>query len=1147
MENIIPPPFPNEVSRSWFLSQELSKNLRAGVSSFLWVPDLRAAYTLKEHLNFFSPRVRTFVLPPFETDLLRNRGPSLQRKIERIRSFWALVSQSADLIILPVECLFQISPPLDFWKNHSWTVSLKEPLTKTALSTKLAQVGYLPTELVEHPFEFSVRGSIVDVFCPLYEYPLRFELFEDVVQSIRSFFPESQRKSEDLSSVTIVPTHEFLWPEHASELATLKSSIRLLLDQWDWDKNDREALLNRIEQKSFFHTIDYWGPLMRATLGHKSQFNFPAPDFIFDSNSIEKELRTIPLQLKDNFQKARSEKEWVPDIDYFLEEKLPELSKNSIKLSVSGMSSELFQSLDSLNYKIRSQAADQRGIPFEAFIENLRPFVEKGIQIIFGAFTQGAQDRLNFLLGSYHWTFQCFESFESARHSQKSLVTVVGDVDEGFLSQADQFIFIPESFIFETKRKLSRSRFLKSSTKLERKNFFSDDVFLLSLNANDNVVHKEHGVGKYLGLKSLNVGGITTEFLEIEYKDNHKLLVPITKLSLIQRHSSASDAVTLDRLGGQTWEGKKAKAKKELQSLAGELLNLYSIRALSKGPELIPKEDDLIKFATTFPYQETPDQAKAIEDTLKDLRGPRPMDRLVCGDVGYGKTEVAIRAAFSAISAGYQAAVLVPTTLLATQHENQFRKRFSQIGIVVAGLSRFKSHSEIKESLEGLKSGKIKIAIGTHKLLSQNVVFNNLGLLVIDEEQKFGVAHKEKLKKFRSNVHVLSMTATPIPRTLNLAMSGLRELSIITTPPQNRMSVRTFVSRKKESLIREAIENEIRRGGQVFYVHNRVQTIEKEFAFVAPLCPPKTTLDFAHGQMDESLLEKKMIDFYEGRTQVLISTSIIESGLDVPNANTLIVDRADAFGLAQLYQIRGRVGRSDVRGYAYFLVPEKATITDEAEERLRVLESYQELGSGFHIASHDLELRGAGEFLGREQSGSMSALGYDAYIDLLNECIAEIKGEAIETTFDPEMNLGIDITIPDFYIKDIGLRLSFYRKLSSCPDEAEIESTLEELEDRFGDLPGSVNNLITAMKIKSRLKKLGIRSITASTSGFSLAFDTSTRVNTLKMVQAVQKYPKHFQMNPDGRLLIRNLAAEKNNQKTLNHIHTMLDEIATWE
>jgi transcription-repair coupling factor (superfamily II helicase) len=1143
--------FPNESARSWAFSNFYSKQKNEGPSNFgpyqtLVIGDLRSAYNLKENICFFNKNLRVDVLVPLETDLLRNRGPSLNRRTDRIRTLFHLSQSKLDLLILPVESLFVKTPDLHFWSSHSCSFRVGETLTRKSLSEKLGVLGYQPAELVEVPLQYAARGSIVDVFCPLYTHPLRFELYEDQIQSIRTFYPDSQRKIEDLDSAEITPAREFLYPESEVTVSSLKSAVRLHLEASDWLRPERDALLNRVEQKSFFSTVDYWGPFFRSHQGDSKNFKPHKIDWVFDSNIVQKELKTRKEVIFSDFTKARAEGDWVPASEFFTNS-VDDISLSTVPafdLGVNPTGSQ--KSLDLLNYNIRATAENQRGIPFEGFVQNLRPFLENKFKIVFCGFNQGAVDRLNFLSSTYRWAFKYFDSFEDLLKSDSALCSVVGELDEGFIDSENSFIIIPESFIFETKKKNSRSQRSPYFDKKNNRSAFSNDVFLLSLEAGDHVVHKEHGVGKYLGLRSLNVGGITTEFIEIEYRDSNKLMVPITKLGLIQRHSGKSESVSIDRLGGQTWESKKTKAKKELASIAADLLNLYSLRALGKGPEIHPTVEDLNRFASTFPYEETPDQRKAIEDTLQDLKGPRPMDRLICGDVGYGKTEVAMRAAHAAVTTGFQVAILVPTTLLATQHENNFKRRFSKMGINVAGLSRFKSNSEVKKTLSDLKENKVQIVIGTHKLLGSTVLFNNLGLLVIDEEQKFGVVHKEKIKKMRSNVHVLSMTATPIPRTLNFAMSGLRELSIISTPPQNRMSVRTFIAKKKEDLIRDAVENELKRGGQVFYVHNRVQTIDKEFAWLSPLLPSKTKLDVAHGQMEEEVLEQKMVEFYEGRTQVLLATSIIESGLDVPNANTLIVDRADAFGLAQLYQIRGRVGRSDQRGYAYFLVPEKAPITDEAEERLRVLESYQELGSGFHIASHDLDLRGAGEFLGKEQSGSMSALGYDAFIDLLNECMGELKGETLQSTLDPEINLGMDITIPESYIKDIGLRLMFYRKLSTTDDESETSLILEELGDRFGPPPPSVENLTVAMRIKAKLRKLGIRSIHSGSTGFSLSFDTQTPVKPQKMVLAVQKYPNHFQLHPDGRLLIRNLSGQFSQKKALEHIQTLLEEIQTW-
>jgi transcription-repair coupling factor (superfamily II helicase) len=1160
--------FPNSSALSWDLAHELAQ---LSGRAELWAPDLAWAYSLRDDLCIFAPELEVQVLGPLETDLIRNRGPSIHRRAERIKFLTAWFNArpgSPDaLFIFTPEGFAQSTPHASFWTQNTLHIRKGQERDRTELSERLAQLGYLVAELVEAPTEFAVRGSIVDVFPPTTENPIRIELFGDEVQSIRSFHADSQRRLDELDEVFIPPCREFAFPP-ANKLDALRSRLRLLLDELDWAKADRDALLTRFQQQSFFPTIDYWAPLVLPELFgpvHETWAKATPSSLVvaLDPHALEPELRTGYREMERNFTAARADGEWVPRFEQFvrpLDETLAFLHSKmradpGLWLSLRPMTglaaepAEKFSSSirthDILADRLNSDRALDVELPLKALNDEIRAWNESQSAVVLASSSLSQLERLNFLLGPYGLNFKNYPSLNEALEAKAPLVGLVQCPIEGFYDPERGVAILLDEQIFGTKRKRVQSARMPQSRKSAAQ-AFSGDLALLDLKPQDLVVHKEHGIGRYLGLRTLNFGGVPSELFEIEYKDGSKLLVPVTRLNTIQKYGGPDRDAALDKLGGQSWDAKKSRAKKELRSIAGELLHLYSLREMARGPEIRPSERIVDEFAATFPYVETPDQAAAINDTLKDMRGPKPMDRLVCGDVGYGKTEVALRAAHAAVAAGYQVAVLVPTTILAAQHESTFKKRLAPLGFSIEGLSRFRSNKEARDIAARLKSGELKVVIGTHRLLGQEIGFQKLGLLIIDEEQRFGVVHKEKIKKLRNNVHVLSLSATPIPRTLNMAISGLKDLSIISTPPQDRMSVRTHVARKKSALTQEAIENELRRGGQVFYVHNRVQTIEKELAELRKIVPNETRIEYVHGQMDEHILEERMLSFYEGRTQVLLTTSIIESGLDVPNANTLIVDRADTFGLAQLYQIRGRVGRSSQRAYAYFLLPEQGNITQDAEDRLAVLESYQELGSGFHVASHDMEIRGTGDLLGREQSGQIAMLGFDAYVQLLQECVAELRGEQLEQKVDPEINLGIDTVIPDGYIPETGLRLSFYRKLAASENEEEIESIQREIEDRFGDLPESVKNLILTMRIRVQLRRLGVRGLNVGKGGYSVAFDASTPVNPSRMVKAVQKYPAHFQMNPDGRLLIKRVPEASTPEKIMRGIEVALSEVESW-
>lgn len=1163
---------PHSTALSWSLLKDLIdvEELKKAPALIL-VPNNLWAYNIRDDLETLAPHIKFYFLPALETDLLRNRGPSVGKRVERIQFLSSLslelYKKSPSVYLISVEALNQKIPRQSFWQEHSLSIKVGQEYSRTDLADRLARIGYTPAELVEQPAEYAVRGSILDVYSPLLDYPVRFELFEDVVQTVRLFHPESQRRLSDLQEVLLPPAREFLYTDDPKKVDKTRQELRQILDNANWDKQDREALLGRISQQSYFPSVDYWGSILDpdhfgeiADVFNSAPFSPGANIFSVEPHAIDLYSKSYRKEMERNFLTGFSEGEWVPPCSYFSSDEtalnafLNQFLSSSSWYTLrhqSALANEPTQKTTSVihthNLLIEKLNIDRQSdaeLPLKHLAEEVKAWGRSHVKTIFLASNIAQLERLNFLLAPYNVHFKVHQNWADAVADPSHYSSCPGLLGDGFSDPDAKIVVLLEEQIFGTKKK--RSSHNKITSSRSGMSAFSNEFALFDLKPNDLVVSREHGIGRYLGLKTMNFGNVPAELLEIEYKDNAKLFIPVTRLHTIQKHSGASEQIALDKLGGNTWETKKSKVKRHLQSLAGDLLHLYSLRAMARGPEIKPSERIVEEFAATFPFNETPDQAKAIADALKDMRGPRPMDRLVCGDVGYGKTEVAIRTAHAAVACGFQVVVLCPTTILAAQHESTFKKRFSPLGITVRGMSRFKSAKEVKETLALAKENKCHIIVGTHRLLGQDFTLPNPGLLVIDEEQRFGVAHKEKIRKLKTNIHVLSMTATPIPRTLNMAMGGLKDLSIISTPPQDRLSVRTHVVRKKEALIKDAIEFEIKRGGQIFYVHNRVQTIPKEFEMLRSLTPSESKVAYVHGQMDEEDIEKKMMDFYEGRTDVLLATSIIESGLDVPNANTLIVDRSDAFGLAQLYQIRGRVGRSNQRAYAYFLIPEQGKITQDAEERLSVLEAYQELGSGFHIASHDLEIRGSGDIIGRDQSGHISAIGFEAYTQLLEECVAEIKGETLAHKIDPEIQLGIDTTIPETYIPEIGLRLVFYRRLAAADDEHEIENIEHEMEDRFGLFPESVKNLAASMRIKCQLRRLGVSALTAGKNGFSVAFDASTVVDPKKMVRAVQKYPAHFQMNPDGRLLLKRVSGEVDPQKIMRGVEAALSEVESW-
>ncbi|MCK6512469.1 transcription-repair coupling factor [Myxococcota bacterium] len=766
-------------------------------------------------------------------------------------------------------------------------------------------------------------------------------------------------------------------------------------------------------------------------------------------------------------------------------------------------------SQEGLKQLLRSIPASQEH-RLQPLIERIKMWQAEGLVVVIACGTKGQALRLRELLELYAMSAQICEdgfSMESLfrRDAPRHLISIyLGRISEGFVFPRARLATLSEEEIFGPKARRSKTK--KKGILLETE--------LQSLQVGDLVIHREHGMARYGGLHAVQMEGVRGDFLLLEYHGSDRLYLPVTKLHLIERHTGGGDP-PLDRLKSNTFEKKKTKARAAIQAIAGDLLKLYATRQLHSGEPIEISPELYAEFEARFPYEETPDQAQAIQDVLEDMRSPRCMDRLVCGDVGYGKTEVAIRAAFVAAFSGRQVAVLVPTTVLAQQHGATFMERFDGYPIKIAVLSRFQSEKDQKESLRLLGAGKIDVVIGTHRLLSRDVHFKNLGLLIVDEEQRFGVKHKERIKQFRSEVDVLTLTATPIPRTLEMSMVGARDLSLITTPPVDRLAIRTTVAPLSDEIVREAVMRELHRGGQVFFVHNRVEDIGKMQAWLHSIVPEARVI-VAHGQMPEGDLERVMLDFVQGRYNILLCTSIIESGLDIPRANTILVNRADAFGLAQLYQIRGRVGRGRERAYAVLLVPPDARINPEAKQRLATLQRFTELGAGFEIARHDLEMRGAGNLLGKEQSGHIHAIGLELYMEMLQEAVAELQGKPVDAQIDPEVKLGIDAYLSDDYVPDIQLRLQCYRRLSTAVDTDELDQLSEEFVDRFGPLPRESERLFQSMEIRLLLKALFATSGELSGEKFRVFFHPQAPLDHERLLAEVQKKEPLFRLLPQG-------------------------------
>jgi transcription-repair coupling factor (superfamily II helicase) len=990
---------------------------------------------------------------------------SILQKIDRLKTLSALVhSNKPSIIFCTPESWVQPTAPKHEWIQYQFPIKIGQDLgSHDAIRENLTSLGYVKSELVEEQGQFSVRGEIIDVFIPTETYPSRIELFDTVVEKIRYFHPETQRtireldsSNQDENTILITPAEEvvFPWNRMTSVLEKIKSDC----DARSISRKFRDPVFENVRAGFLPENFRTWLPFVYE----KSGFLI---DYIIDSSK-----KIIPLYLNSDLFKIQIKQELLG------KKSEEEKYKASFRIIPE------YQSL----YSIQPQS-------FEAFLANnptpeckvyfekihvnkvqdyhLNEWLQSGYEIRIGASGMSTREHIKFIFKekNIHIEPQFFDY----------------DPENSYLIQdlnGKKTAYLSSGLFLGNKDKTNKNK--SKSNRGSQKPKFNENSEALSatqdLSPGDLVVHTLHGIGKFIGLETIKTGESTnSEYLLIQYSGNDRLYLPVYRLNAIQKFVGGGINASLDKLGNGQFEKSKQKARESAKKLAINLVDLYAKRSILRGPKFNPAGEDYFEFCEDFEFEETDGQLKAIQDTFQDLESGKLLDRLVCGDVGFGKTEVAIRAAFQAVQSGYQVAVLVPTTLLAFQHEQSFKKRMSNFPITIESISRFKSKKNQTQTLSELKLGKIDIIIGTHRLLSKDIEFSKLGLLVVDEEHRFGVEHKEKIKAIQANTHTLTLTATPIPRTLNMALAGLKEMSLIRTPPNNRQSIKTFVSENSSALIKTAIENELARGGQVFFLSNRVQGIEHQVREIQELVP-HAKVTYAHGQMNESEVEKRMLEFYQGYSQILVCTTIIESGIDVPNAGTILIDRADRLGLAQLYQIRGRVGRSHRKAFAYLLVNEERILTPEAKMRLDVLQRFVELGSGFHIASHDLEIRGGGNLLGAEQSGNIASVGLDLFIEMIEEAVQTLKGNKIDIEdrhFEPEIQVPVKCEISSKFISDSKLRLSIYRKISLCKNEQQLESIYQEMLDRFAAIPLETQNLFWVIRIRNLLKQIGVESL----------------------------------------------------------------------
>ncbi|NOT79293.1 MAG: transcription-repair coupling factor [Bacteriovoracaceae bacterium] len=1027
--------------------------------------------------------------------------------------------QNKFILITSFEALSLKTPPRSFFNDHSFELKTDDIISPFDLAKKLVAMGYSSATSVEEPGTFIQKGQIFDIF-PVGAYPVRLSYFDDLIETIFPIDLETQKtlRESPVEKVCISPAAGILAQGDFS--VTLRENLPQPGPAFKNKFEFRKALFNRLSDGLLFENYPAYLPLFFKHPGSLLDY-FPFEDtltFVLNSNQTNRAHLEFVEMLRTDFENT--------EINLNSENILPEFHKIYNFDFISKLESQKTILVNQLNLNMSfgemGDSVDLRLVKTKTFLnEHINPTLSKPDYIIAA---------LDFI--KKHFQFQgrlFFSSYsDSSRQEIQHLIELQNyptdlknrisflpfRVSEGFYYESENFLIITDGDLFAAKK-----------SKVQKHKKVDLDLFaeqLSTLKVGDYVIHSEYGVGVYAGLESLDIAGDKSDFLVLKYAESDKVYVPVYKLNLIQKHADATAGLKSDSLRTNKFQALKARARNSAKILAFDLLKLQAERQSSSAYAFSPPDHLYKEFELAFPFEETPDQARAIEDVLECMQKPVPMDYLVCGDVGFGKTEVAMRAAFKAVEDKKQVAILVPTTILALQHFNSFTKRFKEFPVRIEFISRFKSAKESKEILEKTARGEVDILIGTHKLLSDKLKFSDLGLVIVDEEQRFGVGHKEKLKLMKASVDFLTLTATPIPRTLQMAFLGLRDLSLIKTPPPRRQSIKTYVIKEDELTIQAAIQKELQRGGQVFLVHNKVHDIEDYAASIRELVP-EAKITFAHGQMGERELEDRINSFYNGTYQVLIATTIIESGIDIPNANTMIIDRADTYGLAQLHQLRGRIGRSDKKAYAYLVVPRMREISEIAQKRLHALQTYADMGSGFNIASVDLEIRGAGDILGATQSGHVEAVGLELYMELLKDAIHELRGERKLIKKDIEIITPFPAFIPNHYIKDAGERLKQYKRLSNCETQLLLENIREEFQDVYGVFSEELSNLFTVLETRIQLQTLGLKSVQVGGSAITLKFDKQYLESNSELRDKVVNFfisrPKIYQFTPDYRVI----------------------------
>ncbi len=1102
--------------------------LAGGGPIVVFTANAQDAQRLAGELAWFNPKLRVYVFPDWETLPYDSFSPHHDLVSERQAALYQLLQQQVDIFLAPVATALTRLAPVAYLAAHTFFLRAGNTLQLDSLKTQLALAGYHAVSQVYSPGEFSVRGGIIDLLPMGSAVPYRIDLFDDEIETIRTFDVDTQRSIYPVKEIRLLPAREF--PLDEDGIARFRQNFRATFE----GDFSRSRIYKDVSNAIAPAGIEYYLPLFFETTATLFDYIPPEARLILHGDiASAAEVFWRDTQSRYNLLQGDPDRPLLSPPQLFLRaDEFFSALKPYPRIEFTGdAQAEHTESLPPLQVERR---AENPLLRLDSFIATF-----KGKTVLL-ADSLGRREALLPYLRQYGLNPQICETCADALSQDARFVITTGNLSKGFILPDTGLAFITENELFAQQVRQKQSR---EGKRRDTENLLKD---LSEVKPGDPVVHEQHGIGRYLGLISMDLGEGPTELLQLEYAGGDMLYVPVSQLHVISRYSGAApESAPLHRLGSGQWEKARRKAFEQVRDTAAELLNLYARRQARQGRQFEINEHDYEAFAEGFGFEETPDQAAAIRAVMDDMQSPRPMDRLVCGDVGFGKTEVALRAAFIAVAAGTQVAVLVPTTLLAEQHYQNFCDRFADWPVKLDELSRFRSAKEQKLALQGVADGKVDIIIGTHRLLQEDIRFKNLGLVIIDEEHRFGVRQKEKLKALRAEVDMLTLTATPIPRTLAMSLEGMRDFSVIATAPQKRLAIKTFVTQYNTGIIREAVLRELKRGGQVYFLHNEVDTIHAMREKLAGLLP-EARIGVAHGQMPERELEHAMRDFHQLRFNVLLCTTIIETGIDIPNANTILINRADHFGLAQLHQLRGRVGRSHHQAYAYLLTPEPAGLTAQAKKRLEAIQAMEELGAGFYLAMHDLEIRGAGEVLGESQSGEMQEIGFNLYADMLNNAVKALKAGKEPDIDAPlgvttEINLHQPALLPEDYCGDINERLTLYKRLANCESAEELDELQVELIDRFGLLPEPTQALLASHRLRLQAKLYGITKIDAHSEAVQLHFVPNPPIDPMKLITLIQTR-RNYKLNGQDKLKVEVKTLSLNER--IQAIQTLLKELA---